>query len=513
VSARTLTARAWHRRAARIQEALLRLEHEVMDAERQATRLRPTGGPPRLVAFGQYVTQVPSGRGQHGIYGSAAGLEILASLAQPPGDPGRWRRLLLGDLLYLQDRLFPEEGDPPAQQYTLVLRQAQVIRALASAERAFKDAVSPVLVQRGLADRSGAAPQAPDEADAYATEIVQSDHLRHGVSLGPFVAHMVEALGRSSETHLKVDVSDAVRQGADLIAGYRFAADSDDTPVRGSHWAFHQAAVLTCLIRASWAKLIDDATLRSLWSGRDTDALFAWSTEILRDEGNAEARVAMFAGWALLHLDPRSFRAIGRDRPPLRHLHVAPPDGWYAGAGVAREWGLNTEQRDRLQSCLLDATRSALGDPVRQFDLHVPYFYALDKHERVVWRQEHFVVATVPLMLALTARCDDRLLFDKRLLTLVDAILHSFKSAPSRVVTGQGSDANGTVNMVYLHEALAEIHDACERLAAERWLVRFYTRVRRPFPAAADALRAHGVKMASSFLTGLAVAFAVRALT
>jgi hypothetical protein len=498
-----LTEKGWRERALRIETVLTRLENEVMAADRVA-RVPPerqtARSQPGLIAFGQYVSRAMAGEGQYGVYGSAAGLEILASLAGKPVERERWRTLLLGDWLYLQHELFPDEPLQPAEQHALVLREAQVLRALASVRSTFHEEVT----------RSPKSP--PSDADEYARAIRSSEQWGSGAGDVLFAARMLEELGRSRELRLEVELSEQTLAGAKTVPGYRFASNSPDSPIRDLHWAFHESAVLSALVRCSWCGLVTDDDFADLWSLEDTRFLFRWTKEVLADPRRGEFRVALFAGWALSHLDPHCFgtNAVEQGRR-LRNLHVEPPDDWHTSQ-LQRTVGLTETEFQQLGGLLSRAVRAALADPLRRSDLHVPYFYRVTTGTEVHWRQEHFVVPTVPIMLSLVARYDERLLFTPALSTLLNSVVSALSKAPNDVVTGQGSDANGSVNMTYLHESLGEVHDRCLQIACRRSIWRAASVMARPLPSS-DAIQTQGLKLSGSFAVGVASGLVVALIT
>src|SRR4051794_36240025 len=79
-----LRSSGWDALAGEVGKALEGLELALMDAERHAVVGGDEGqdfGPKVVVGFGQYITQAdgPNKGGQEGVYGTAAGLEILSS--------------------------------------------------------------------------------------------------------------------------------------------------------------------------------------------------------------------------------------------------------------------------------------------------------------------------------------------------------------------------------------------------------------------------------------------------
>lgn len=95
-------------------------------------------------------------------------------------------------------------------------------------------------------------------------------------------------------------------------------------------------------------------------------------------------------------------------------------------------------------------------------DLHHPYSFHIVVDEGRAgdeWRQDHMVVPTVPIAVWLKAHLDKRALYDKRFEDLVRDIGRCFSGSTSDpgVVTGQSSTYNGTVNMNYIHEGIAEV--------------------------------------------------------
>jgi hypothetical protein len=139
---------------------------------------------------------------------------------------------------------------------------------------------------------------------------------------------------------------------------------------------------------------------------------------------------------------------------------------------MLRPVSLSDDLARRLRHALTAAVRRVLTAPLLRGDLHFAYFYRLDgvggppdADDR--YRQEHFVVPTVPILLSLVSRLDDRLLFRRQVSELISSVTQALLAKPTpRVVPQQPSGANGTVNMVYLHDALAEIHDELRHTAS-----------------------------------------------
>lgn len=582
-----------------------RMEQSVMQAERfgDIPELRRTPLSARgLVAFGQYVAPADDDqlRGQHGIYGAAAGLEILAGavrrnhLMRPETQPGvgpaeEWRRQLLGTWLFLQHQLMPGDSRPPAEHFHLVLRQSQVLRALSAADESFgvttlaaaehevppTEAITPndegdqrapdarrfdraaetrseprpairraTDVAADIADASLLAeensrvdewepelgepdrdtpatgdlrlpaqeghPERPNAAE-YAADILRRFHRDASTANRLFAQRLLEELERCRVLDLPaVELPPEIVSRIAPVSGYKFASTSDDLPARSSHWAFLEAATLVAVMRCAWTRgaFIREQDMGRYWTVRDTALLYEYVRWALEDVNkDVDFRVGLFAGWALLHLDPDAFNEGAQQGRHLGTLHMGEPDFLEQGFGVTRSLSMDQDERQSLRQALRKAVIDVLREPVRHADLHVPYFFK-DRPDGVInYRQEHFVVPTVAILLSLLARTGDGMLFRPSAWRLVDSVLLSLEKEPIEVVTGQISDANGTVNFAYLHEALGELHDVCKRNGARSLLWRLRTASRSPFAVLRDSLRRHARGTALGIVLGVSANF------
>lgn len=575
---RLLRRRTWEGQASEVRELLERIEDLVLRSER---KVEPGGE----VAFGQYIAP-PDGsekQGQYGIFGTAAGLEILASsvrrknwlpAAIASGQAAIWRRQVLGSWLHLQRRLVPVDGSP-APQSELVLRQAQVLRSLVAIDDIFVETVGvagadspaasfpPTELARATSTERVAATRAtlteavvtltgqpPDEetpnpqsqdADASASGELEAPMLLAGAPAGTdsasfaaaieelrltwpewavakanhaFANAILRELKKSREESIILKVSNRPRPGINAVPGYRFASTSDYKPGRRQSWAFHQAAVLSALLRANWSNFISLEAAAEFWSPADASLLFDYATDALSTAKDEDFRVGLFAAWSLLHLDQQAFDRSPMQGERLEFQHTRTPDHQFSHFGVTRGQ-LEPDEIEKLRVIARAAAKVTLRDQLLQTDLHEPFFYRINRSDADAglgedddfsqsrYRQEHFVVPTTPILLSIIARTDDTLLVLPAAQELLQRIANALSPADvEHVVPGQPSGANGMVNMAYLHEALCEIHDAFMRLAGRSWGSRLWMVVRYPVAVVAHALQRRAVALLSGIAIG-----------
>jgi hypothetical protein len=466
--------RDWAGERQRVHDALRKLE----DLIRSSTRfVGGDGGQERFVAFGQWVgepEETATRRGQHGVYGTAAGIEVMSRASLRDTD----METIDGAWSYLNSRL---SGPKRASQFYIVLRQAMVLRALSALDQTLKQRSPDVRVN-------------VDEVSALAEDLlVELKRSIYRDDDGPAV-------------RIWVNWPTAGQERTE-VAGYRFASSSRDAPSFAITWAFHQAAVLnaitagfrTDLLRQPEDFLVED----------HVGTLLRWCNHILED-GTLDpvaVRVAMFAGWALLGLS--NGQSGNEDEQDVL---------------AAMFDSVDVVDREKLARGLKGAVRSALKDPALQTDLHLPFLYRLpeagetgagEKEDR--YRQEHLVVPTVPIMLSLVARLGGRLRFDGHYLNLLSAVCGCLLANRPTVVPAQPTSANGTVNFSYLRTALREVEASLHGLAGESFKERLRQRLSLRQRVAAVAankwgwlwISAGASAILGSFLTLLLVLFGV----
>jgi hypothetical protein len=415
--------RDWEVEGRRVTQASRRLENLVRESTRTVGE-----GEEAAFAFGQWIgapEDKERGRGQHGIYGTAAGLEVVSRGRQSEGD----LKVIDGCWSYLRPRL--ADGPERMRQSYIVLRQAMVLRSLSA-------------LNWTLTHRSPKVAVTGSEVRALAEEL-----------LGELRRAKEDEEGRGP-VRIWVNWSSAGRETTE-VRGFRFASTSPDVPTFANTWAFHQAAVLTAVTAAFRCGLLSEPEDHLVADHVAT--LTRWCGQVLGEDpaDPVMLRVAMYAGWAIQGL-PFGQAANEEERDSLAALYDA----------------LEPEDRNALVKGLKGAVRSVLGDPALQTDLHLPFLYRMREDGRPVdpdveetYRQEHLVVPTVPITISLTARLGGRLRFDRGHLALVSKVCGCLEATKPTVVPAQPTAANGTVNFAYLRVALRDVERCFGELATE----------------------------------------------
>jgi hypothetical protein len=478
--------------AAEMREALDNMQSAVADSYVDGGKLDHEDRTYALKAWGVWVHRAHHDRdgepqGQNGILGTSAALELMSSTREFRDDITREDRqkLLIGSWLYLYDKLaVPTRSpvastgrrqehasdvtggalsSPPDPRGTLVVRQSQVLRALSALEHHLT----------AVLQRSGeAAPMQENQNLA---------------------AQVLDELQKCRVPDIPVDEYPALREvseGSDALAGYSYLSGSSgspddrltfpETPIE---WAYLLGSVLVCLSRAYLAYFLTVDDFAKYVNKADITRLARWVQKAVHSDNPDKLRVGLFAGWSILQMDLLFESDADRF---LGDLHTGSTGGIVDSRVHNTDLALSAKQRRSLTSALREGARSVIDNPSLQADLHHPYSFHIavaDGKSGDPYRQDHLVVPTVPIALWLIARLDERALFDSRVETLARRVASCFEDPHNpRVAPGQSSTYNGTVNMNYLHEAVAEIHDLARRTAnrSSAWRVR--AAVRRPRP-------------------------------
>ena len=430
-----LLTKHWRQAKTDLDTANAKLEQRVRESRRTVSGPGPGES---CLAFGQWVgapEEKATRRGQHGIYGTAAGIEILASGEGTDGE----NDIISQAWTYLGWKLGP--GRERKRQFYIVLRQAMVLRAIGALDWAIKNWAEPPAIELERLHKL---------SDALLAEL---EIAKDGGDGDPVSLWIDWPSGDDADTS---------------VLGYRFASKSPDAPRLATTWAFHQAAVLnaiTVCFRCGLAPGPDRYLV-----GRHVKTLVQWCNHILGagDPDPVAVRVALFAGWSVLGLD--------HEQRPDRRDHM----------GKMFE-AVPASQRQKLQQGLERAVHRTLREEALQTDLHLPFLYRLpeaardgveDDIEEEEYRQEHLVVPTVPILLSLVARLKGPLRFDQRYLDLLQTVTISLTTSTPPVVPAQPTAANGTVNLAYLRSALGEVEKSLDDIAAESVGWRLVKRVR-----------------------------------
>lgn len=423
-------------------------------------------------------------QGQNGILGTSAGLELMSSTREFRDDITRddRQKLLVGSWMYLYDklaarkeskrgstlpRLYDSSSDvshsPPDPRGTLVVRQSQVLRALSALEHHLT-----AVLQRS------------DEAAP----------MRENRNLA---VQVLDELQKCRVTDIPVDEYPALREvseGSDALAGYSYLSGSRGSPEDRAtlpetpmEWAYLLGSVLVGLSRAYLAYFLTVDGFAKYITKADIMRLTRWIQKAVRSDNPDELRVGLFAGWSILQMD--LLFESNADRF-LGDLHTGGTGGIVDSGVHNTDLALSAKERRSLSTALRHGARSVINHPSLQADLHHPYSFHIAVPDRVggdPYRQDHLVVPTVPIALWLIARLDKRALFDIRVEVLARRVADCFRDPHNpRVAPGQSSTYNGTVNMNYLHEAAAELHDLALRTANRPFSWRLGAAVRRPRP-------------------------------
>lgn len=430
-----LRAKRWREAKSDLEEANARLEQRVRGSTRTVNGPRPGE---QCLAFGQWVgppEDKQTRRGQHGIYGTAAGIEILAGGTGSNGSGA----VISEAWTYLDWRLGPGGARKP--QFYIVLRQAMVLRALCSLDWAIRNwSEAPAVGPEKLHDLSG----------ELLAELKRAKEKQGG---GEVDFYIDWPSGDDPETS---------------VWGYRFASKSPDAPRLATTWAFHQAAVLNAITVCFRSGLASEPD--QYLTHEHVEKLVEWCNHVLGagEPDPVAMRVALFAGWSVLGLD--------RAQRPDQRDHMAALLDAVSGA-----------QRQKLERGLERAVRRTLREEALQTDLHLPFLYRLpedglatgdDDAEEVEYRQEHLVVPTVPIVLSLVARLEGPLRFDQKYKDLLQTVTSCLTASAPTVVPAQPTAANGTVNLAYLRSALSEVAESLEHIAGESIGWRLVKRVR-----------------------------------
>ncbi len=435
----------WQAAREELNFACAELEHQVQGAAVDVKG--PLDGEP-CTAFGQWVVEPQEStakHGQHGIYGTAAGLEILAGA----NEPDSYGPMIAAAWSYLHQGL----GKSPKRmsQFYIVLRQAMVLRSLAKLDWAIRNwDPAPPGVER-------------EEVRALAGELLEE------------LADAKHREGDQTEPQeVRVDWLSAMRK-MEWVEGYRFASTSPDAPNLATNWAFHQAAVLNAVAACFERGLLDDPA--AYLTKDHVRSMVRWCNRVLGGSppDPVAMRVALFAGCAVLGLD--------------EHREGGAAHGRMAGL-LER---VDERERRQMDGLLRTAIREVLADPALQTDLHLPFIYRFRDerggadvsvdHVDDPYRQEHLVVPTVPTLLSLGSRLSRSLAFEHRYFDLTATVIGCLRGSNPTVVPAQATAANGTVNMAYLRNALIEVAETFDAITGKSWWWRLRRVIARRWPS------------------------------
>jgi hypothetical protein len=463
-------------------DALDNMQRAVADSYVSAGPLEVDGHAYKLKAWGVWIHRArPDAQGepqgQNGVLGTSAGLELMSSTRDFRDDitQGERQSLIVGAWLYLHDKLAesqPEAGPNPHAKPaadtprdprgTLVIRQGQVLRALSALEHHLT----------AVLQRSG-----------DASPLAQNRELAVQV-LGEMRKCRVDEIPVADYPALRV-----ISENSEVVAGYSYLSGQDgspddpktlpETPIE---WAYLLASVLVGLSRAYLAYFLTLAEFPEYITKNDVTRLARWVQTAMNSDNPDELRVGLYAGWSILQMD---LLFESDTKRVLGSLHTGSTGGVVDSSAHQTDLAFTVKQRRTLTAALLKGAEKVIESPSLQTDLHHPYSFhiSVPGAGKDPYRQDHLVVPTVPIALWLVARLNSHALFDPRVEHLAREVAACFEDPHSpHVAPGQSSTYNGTVNMNYLHEATAELHDLAQRTAARSFLWRLRAGVRRPRP-------------------------------
>jgi hypothetical protein len=465
-----------------MREALDNIEKAVAKNYVDAVEENDDGGPEFVVdkAWGVWVQppeidpRTERREGQYGILGTSAGLELMASsrdFRNDIADPER-RDLILKSWRYLHRSLKPATGAPRADREgldgsedyrrTLAVRQSQVLRCLSALDHHISALSSGGVGELSLHENRKLAEQTLDE------------------------------LSRCREPNPDMSkLPDLVGLGEDAVTVYRFssqlAAGTDENkgtlPKAPIEWAYLWGSVLVGLTRSYLANFLDAERFNELVKPDELDQLASWATSVaVQIDKPDELRVGLFVGWAILQLEE-----LFTDEPDrsLANLHTGGTGTIVDDHRHHLEARPSVKQSRKLRNALLKGATRVMREPALRGDLHHPYSFHITVEEKGSpdkFRQDHLVVPTLPIAIWLKSRLDPRALFNQDFEKCARDIAAAFDNVEKKtwrgVAPAQSSTFNGTVNMNYIHEAVAEVHDLALRTKREpaAWRVQAFAR-------------------------------------
>jgi hypothetical protein len=394
-------------------------------------------------AFGQFLdtpaTDAERLRGQFGLYGTAAALELLsaapsaaklASLDHTAPDPSDadWARRFLSTWLFFRLTIL-NLGAPDSTKFWIQDRNTlRLCRALSSLAR-IKDV---------LRDLNGSRVSKLLKDDELATKLEIGDG---GLKYLDIVEAILERLDRAVITRAPPEVAAGLKNTN--VRSVVFAIETDDIAERKGVWLFLWSSYLRAIAEAFAAGLLSTARLSAQITREDLINLKL----LLREaDPSLDPRYILFGlyGWSVvvLNLLPEEL-ALGDDH----------------------EWFTK-----RVRRLVLQLSR----DDVRLLDLHSPYqIYFKDAPGGPKYHDDYFIIPTLPIVIELMSTVQARLLFRPRVVRLLDEILAVASDGSSRLgrLPGQLTELNGTVNVAYISRAAAAAAKAIKDRASLAWVL------------------------------------------
>ncbi|HSC20658.1 MAG TPA: hypothetical protein VLC07_02930 [Solirubrobacterales bacterium] len=416
-----------------------------------------------------------SGRreGQYGILGTSAGLELLASSRDFRNDiaqPER-RQLIIDSWRYLHDRLKVPQGRGQhrtggfdrSEDYrrTLAVRQSQVLRCLSALDHHItalsRETAVPLSAERNR-----------ELADQILNELALCRCADQPISDLPYLADLEGVTVTLYRFSSQLDVGTDENKGT--------------LPKAPIEWAYLWGSVLVGLTRSYLSYFLTAEKFNELVKPNELDQLAGWVTEVsTRTDEPDELRVGLFVGWAILQLEE-----LFEEEPDryLANLHTG-GTGTIVDDRHHLKARPSAKRRKALRHALRKGATEVIHNAALRGDLHHPYSFHIEvngKDSFDKFKQDHLVVPTLPIALWLKARLDRKALFDRDFVSCTREVAQAFHHVESNewrgVAPAQSSTFNGTVNMNYIHEALAEVHDLALRTRKQPGIWRLLARLR-----------------------------------
>jgi len=409
----------------------------------------------RCLALGQHLERLTSPNrddGQFGLYGTAAGLELMATTAEAQTFTKRgplthgemeWASHFLATWNFF-DLAITELSEIPASKFwdqtRTTLRVCNLVRALAVAKPVFTSFADPARRAKAGCSSAVVADLREDFSEAAVDRIgdVLLGRLRSARVLCREVPRAFRVSKRDEEST------------------FRFACESTDVPVTWRDWLFVWSSVLTAVLFAYGAGVWDMSQITQLVTLDDVEQII----EMLWNSRFADDRYRLYA---LAALDPltRGHHAVPGTTPQRDDTEVRIPTQFALG---------HAENRWLEKEVVLTCGR-LLNSEVQLVDVHSPYqiwFGDPSKAER--YRDEYYVVPVLPVVMDLIARHAPHWIFRPRLRRILQCWVEPPKDSDVAILPFQVGQYNGTVNALYYRHAALSVGSALSRKSTLAWL-------------------------------------------
>ena len=387
----------------------------------------------RSLALGQHLRRLPGDSldGQFGLYGTAAGLELLVTTEcakkfrsgpfdHPTREEIEWVKitLSLGNFLDLALRDFASRhGTKFWEQARTTLRASNLLRALATASSALGVFSQPQRYRNCKCD--------PETLLDIANSFTQA-------GLEGLCTTLFQSLAAA-----KVDSNPV---------SFKFAVDAAGLPETWGENMFVWSSVLVSLVRAYSRNVISEEQVDSLITHRDVTSIIG---ELQSQKHEDDNRYKVFLLWSLSHLTADAAVVAGSS-PEIREL----PGRYEIPAGLQ----LSERQAKWLRREVESVCTDLLESDYSLTDLHSPYQILFDDPTRAErYRDEYFVIPIFPIVLDLVSRYKPNWLFRPRLSSLLYELSRVTRHRPEEsnliLLPFQVGAHNGTVNALYYTEA------------------------------------------------------------